>query len=215
MMSIELISKRFPGFEKELLEEMAKEADIKQVHEGDVMVRTGQHLRSGILVAEGVLKVYREDDAGGEYFIYYLEAGGACAISLVCTTGAEPASLMAKAVTDATIILIPASCIEKWMGKYKSWSQFAIDCYKDRFEELLKTIDHVAFKSMDERLLYYLRQYQIKLQTNTVKQSFTEIANDLHSSREVISRLMKKLAEKGAIRLQRKQVEIVNLEMVI
>jgi CRP/FNR family transcriptional regulator len=101
------------------------------------------------------------------------------------------------------------------MGKYKSWAQFAVSSYRDRFEELLQTIDHIAFRNMDERLVFYLRRHQEKFNTNFITTPFTEIAQDLNSSREVISRLMKKLSEKGIVKLHDSKVEFLHLEKAL
>lgn len=205
----------FPTLEKPLIAEMIKVADIKTLQAGEILIRTGQNIRSAMLVFEGFIKIYREDDQGNEFFIYYLDAGKACAISLVCALGQETSGLMAKAVTPATILSIPLQYVDEWMGKYKSWAQFAVGSYRERFDELLQTIDHVAFRNMDERLLFYLKRHQEKLQTNILSVSFTEIAQELNSSREVISRLMKKLAEKNIIKLHGSKIEIINLEKAL
>jgi CRP/FNR family transcriptional regulator len=147
--------------------------------------------------------------------MYYLNAGKACAISLVCALGTETSGLMAKAVTEATVLSIPLQYVDEWMGKYKSWAQFAVSTYRERFDELLQTIDHIAFRNMDERLLFYLKRHQEKFKTNIISTSFTDIAQDLNSSREVISRLMKKLSEKGIVELHRSHFEILDLEKAL
>lgn len=209
------ISRHFPTFEKELVKELVIAADIKTFSEGQVLMRTGQNIRSAILVLEGLVKVYREDEEGNEFFMYYLDAGKACAISLVCTLGKETSGLMAKAVNESMILSIPLHYVDEWMGKYKSWAQYAVSSYRERFDELLQTIDHIAFRNMDERLVYYLRRHQEKLKSNVVTTSFTEMAQELNSSREVISRLMKKLSDKGVVELHRSHIKIVDLDKVL
>src|SRR5688572_23733248 len=200
------ISKQFPTLEPELIHELMKVSTIKSFEEGDTLMRTGQNIRSAILVIDGLVKIYREDDQGNEFFMYYLDAGKACAISLVCALGKETSGLMAKAMTASTILSIPVQFVDEWMGKYKSWAQFALSSYRERFDELLETIDHIAFRNMDERILFYLKRHQEKFKTNIIATSFTEIAQDLNSSREVISRLMKKLSEKGILQLHRSYI---------
>lgn len=209
------LAMHFPTLEKGLVEEIIKIADVKTLAEGELLMRTGQNIRSTLLVMEGLIKIYREDDHGNEFFMYYLDAGKACAVSLACALGQETSGLMAKAVTPATVLSIPLHYVDAWMGKYKSWAQFAVSTYRERFDELLQTIDHIAFRNMDERLVFYLKRHQEKLNTNLLSVSFTEIAQELNSSREVISRLMKKLAEKGLVRMQGNKVEIVNLEKAL
>src|SRR6476660_4935469 len=209
------LSLQFPGLEKELIEEIVQVADIKSLKEDEILLRTGQNIRSALLVLEGLVKIYREDEQGNEFFMYYLDAGKACAISLVCALGSETSGLMAKAITKATVLSVPVQYVDEWMGKYKGWAQFALSTYRERFEELLETIDHIAFRNMDERLIFYLKRHQEKFHTNIVPVSFTEIAQDLNSSREVISRLMKKLSEKGIVQLHRSQIEIIDLQKAL
>lgn len=209
------LSKHFPSLEKSLIEEIIKVADVKTLAAGELLMRTGQNIRSALLVLDGLVKIYREDDQGNEFFMYYIDAGKACAISLVCALGQETSGVMAKAVTEATLISIPLRYVDEWMGKYKSWAQFALSSYRERFDELLQTIDHIAFRNMDERLVFYLKRYQQQFRTNRIDMTFTEIAQELNSSREVISRLMRKLADRGIVRLMGTHVELVNLEQVL
>lgn len=203
--------RRFPALEKALIEEIVKVADVKTLAAGEMVIRTGQNIRSALLVLDGTVKIHREDDQGSEFFMYYIDAGKACAISLVCALGQETSGLMAKAVTEATLISIPLHYVDEWMGKYKSWAQYAVSSYRERFDELLQTIDHIAFRNMDERLVFYLKRYQQQFGTNRIELTFTEIAQELNSSREVISRLMRKLADKGIVKLMGSHVELVDL----
>jgi CRP/FNR family transcriptional regulator, anaerobic regulatory protein len=209
------LSKNFPSLEKALIEEMVKVGERKRLNEGEVLIRTGQNIRATILVLEGLIKIYREDDMGSEYFMYFLNSGKACAVSFVCSLGQETSGVLAKAVTKATVLTIPPQYVNAWMGKYKTWAQFAVNSYRERFEELLQVIDHIAFRNMDERLVFYLKQYQEKFNTNMVSSSFTEIAQELNSSREVISRLMRKLAERGTIQLHGTHIELVDLNKAL
>ena len=209
------VSRYFPTLEPELVQEIVRVASVKTFSEGEVLMRTGQNIRSAILVLDGLVKIYREDEQGNEFFMYYLDAGKACAISLVCALGQETSGLMARAVNEATILGIPLNYVDEWMGKYKSWAQFALSSYRERFEELLLTVDHIAFRNMDERLVFYLKRHRDQFSTNRIHTSFTEIAQDLNSSREVISRLMKKLSDKGIIQLHRTHIELIDLEKVL
>lgn len=205
-MEIDKIKQRFPGLEEELYDEIMKYASIKQIKAGEILLRVGQTIRSTILILDGLVKLYREDEAGKEFFIYHLDAGQACSLSLVCAAKNETSEVLAKALTDATVLTIPLEYMDKWMSKYKSWYQFVITSYRDRFEELLKTIDAIAFSNMDERLEDYLKKQVVKL-GNNLKMTHQEIANDLNSSREVISRLLKKMEAKNWLIIHRNSIE--------
>lgn len=205
----------FPSLEKELVVEIVRVGEVREIKAGEVIIRSGQNIRSAMLVTSGLIKVYRQDDDGNEYFMYYIDAGKACAISLVCALGVETSGLTARAVTDSSMITIPVNYVSEWMGKYKNWAQFTVLSYRERFEELLQAVDHIAFRSMDERLVFYLKRYLVNTKSNIITTSFTEIAQELNSSREVISRLMKQLSDKHIVRLHRSYVEILDIDKAL
>jgi len=213
MVEEERIRQLFPSFESGLVSNMADKAEVREYRESQMLMRTGQHFRSTMLILEGLVKIYREDDEGNEFFMYYLRPGQACALSMICATRQETSQIKAQAVTDTETISIPLEWMDKWMTEYKSWYHFVLESYRARFEELLVTIDHVAFRNMDERLLFYLKNQQETLGTNRISISITEIAADLNSSREVISRLLKKLSDKGYVRMNRNTLEIIRLDL--
>lgn len=209
----DIVLKQFPQLEQPLLDELLKQSTLKQVEEGEEVMRTGQYIKSTILLLSGLLKVYREDDEGNEFLMYYLEPGSACAMSMMCTARNEKSQIMAKAVLPSEVILVPSHLSEMWLGKYKTWHNFVIASYRQRFEELLQTLDSVAFKGLDERLLFYLKRH-VKVSGKEVRLSHQQIAVELNSSREVISRLLKKLEQTGAITLHRNYIEVHDLEIV-
>ena len=209
------LSTRFPALEEDLIKELFKVGNVKMVKEGDLLMRTGQNIRSALLVINGLIKIYREDSEGNEFFMYYINSGKACAMSLVCAMNQKTSGLMAKAVSNSTIISVPLHDVNEWMGKYKSWAEFAVSSYRERFEEQLETVDHIAFRNMDERLLFHLKRHQKQLGTNLLSIPFTEIAQELNSSREVISRLIKKLVEKGMIKLHGSKIELLNMQNIV
>ncbi|AKD05042.1 Crp/Fnr family transcriptional regulator [Pontibacter korlensis] len=208
-----ILQKQFPQLEQPLLQEILQQSVLRQVEEGDEVLRSGQYIRSTILLLNGLLKVYREDDEGNEFLMYYLEPGNACALSIMCSARTEKSQIMAKAVEPSEVVLIPAQLSETWLGKYKTWQSFVIASYRQRFEELLQTLDSIAFKALDERLLFYLERH-VKVRGTTIKLSHQQIADELNSSREVISRLLKKLEQTGALTLHRSYIEVHDLALV-
>lgn len=205
-MDINNLKGLFPDLEAALIDEIMQQASIREVAAGEILLKMGQTIRSTMLILDGVVKLYREDDEGKEFFIYHLHAGQACSLSLVCAAKHQTSGILAKALTDATLLSIPLQYMDEWMGKYKSWYQFVINSYRSRFDELLKTIDAIAFTSMDERLEYYLTK-QVSQFGNPIKITHQEIANDLNSSREVISRLLKKMEARGWLAVHRSSLE--------
>jgi CRP/FNR family transcriptional regulator, anaerobic regulatory protein len=205
-MNEEELKRLFPTLEEDLFEEMIKHGSIKQVKAGDTLLRVGQTIRSTMLILDGLVKLYREDDEGKEFFIYHLDAGQACSLSMVCAAKHETSEVLAKALTDATVLAIPLDFMEQWMSKYKSWYQFVITSYRNRFEEMLRTIDAIAFSNMDERLEDYIKKQVARL-GNNLKMTHQDIATDLNSSREVISRLLKKMEAKNWLIIHRNSIE--------
>jgi len=204
----ETIQFHFPNFNSQLIEDIEKNATIKSFKAGEVLMRTGQYIKNTVLIISGKVKIYREDEEGGEFFMYYLQPGQACAISLICATKQETSSIMAKVVEDAELIMIPLPLMEKWMANNRTWYEFVIETYRNRFEEVLLVIDNIAFKAMDERLEFYLKRHRDACGCNDVKLSHQEIASELNTSREVISRLLKKMEQRGLVNLHRSHIEI-------
>jgi CRP/FNR family transcriptional regulator len=203
------LSTIFPSFEKAVLAEMQEKMTINSFRAGDKLVKKGQYFRSSLLILEGLVKIYREDDDGNEFFIYYLEPGQACALSMVCASRRETSEVMALAVTDTEVMTIPLDVTDDWMTRYKSWSNFVLASYRERFEELLITLDHVAFRNMDERLEFYLKRQANKMGKH-LQLTHQEIANDLNSSREVISRLLKNMENNKRLILHRSSIEWIH-----
>lgn len=199
----------FPGFEPELIKTLSEDAVVKSFKTGEVIIRTGQYIQNTMLVLSGKIKIYREDDEGNEFFMYYIHPGQACAISLICAAKMETSKILAKAVEDAEVLMLPLNAMEKWMSKYRSWYEFVVNTYRNRFEELLSVLDQVAFRSMDERLEFYLRRHIDNNGSNLIQLSHQEIANELNSSREVVSRLLKKMEQRGMVKLHRNSIEMI------
>jgi CRP/FNR family transcriptional regulator len=202
MLSKETLTKLFPDWEDGLYDAIINEAELKEAKAGTTLLKMGQNIKSAMLVVEGTIKLYQEDETGGEYFIYHLNPGEACAVTLVCNYHHEQSQVLAKAVTDIQYLAIPIEFMEKWLNEFKSWHYFVIKTYRSRYEELLKTIHEIAFKNMDERLEFYILKY-VKQFGKTINLTHQEIANDLNTSREVISRLLKKMEHNGWIVMNR------------
>lgn len=203
------IKKIFPSFSTELVKDVDANAAIQSFKAGDIIMRTGQYIKNTVLVISGKIKVYREDENGGEFFMYYLQPGQACAISMICATKNEKSQIMAKVVEDVELIMVPLPLMDKWMMQHRSWYEFVIDTYRSRFEEVLEVIDSIAFRAMDERLEFYLKRHADVCGCKELKLSHQEIASELNTSREVISRLLKKMEQRGIVALHRNNIELL------
>lgn len=210
-MNDDRLRKSYPLFEEGLVDEIEEAGEYKTFKANEVLMRKGQFIRSTMLVLNGLIKIYREDDDGNEFLMYYLKPGEACALSMVCAAKHEASPIMAKTVAETEVMMVPVDIMSEWVSKYKSWYLFVIETYRTRFDELLITLDNVAFRSMDERLEFYLKRARDVQQTNMIEISHQEIANELNSSREVISRLLKKMEQKGRLSLHRNVIELKTL----
>jgi len=197
--------------EPALLNEMERYCITKTLEAGNNFIDIGDDVVAMPLLVDGVIKVVREDNAGNEILLYYLNGGDTCASTLSCCMERAQSEVRATVIETVTTIMVPIQCMEDWMKKYAGWRSFIMQSYRIRFEELLHTIDSIAFKKMDERLVDYLIQLSEERNTHILLGTHQEIADDLHTSREVVSRLLKQLEKLGKVRLSRNKIEIIEL----
>lgn len=198
-------------FEDELLQEIDHVGTFKEINEGDQLIEIGTYVKSMPLLISGVIKVLREDEDGDELLLYFLERGHTCAMTLSCCLGQTKSEIRAIAETQAQLIMIPIQKMEEWTSKYKSWRNFVFNSYHQRLNEMLETIDDIAFKKMDERLLKYLKEKARVTNGQIIYNTHQEIAYDLHTSRVVVSRLLKTLENLGKIELQRNHIKLIDV----
>lgn len=197
-------------FEPELQDEINKVGKIISVKAEDVIMDYGQIIRGIPLVLSGSIKIYRMDEDGKELLLYYVNSNESCAMTFTCCMEQKPSEIKAIAEEDVTMISIPVEYMDKWMMKYTTWKNFIMGTIHDRFNELLKTIDLIAFQKLDERLRHYLEQKAKNLGTKLLNLSHEQIATDLATSRVVISRLLKALENEGLLLLYRNQIKLLS-----
>ncbi|MDF4222689.1 MULTISPECIES: Crp/Fnr family transcriptional regulator [Maribacter] len=198
-------------FEEELINEIVQVGTFKEIPEGYKLMDIGDFVRGMPLLISGAIKILREDEDGDELLLYYLEKGDTCSMTMACCMGDNKSEIRAIAEMDTKLIIVPIQKMEEWTTKYKSWRNFVFNSYHERLNELLSTLDNIAFQKMDERLIGYLKEKARVTKDNIIHNTHQEIAYDLHSSRVVISRLLKKLEEMGKIKLHRNYLEILDL----
>ncbi|APS39456.1 MULTISPECIES: Crp/Fnr family transcriptional regulator [Salegentibacter] len=198
-------------FEDDLIEEIAQVGSLQYVVAGEKIIEIGDYVKMMPLLMEGAIKVMREDKDGDELLLYFLERGDTCAMTLSCCLGQTKSEIRAVAERDTKLIMIPIEKMEEWTSKYKSWRDFVFESYHARLNEMLETIDTIAFMNMDQRLMKYLQDKAKINQNEVIAATHQQIAYDLHTSRVVISRLLKKLEIDGRIKLQRNSIEVLEL----
>jgi len=208
----ELIHQNFPFFkEPELVDAIANVAKEVHVKEGDSIIKIGEFIKSTPLITKGLLKIIRQDENGHEILLYYLDGGNTCVMTVTCCMKQEKSKIKAIAEVDTDLLLIPFHYMDEWMRNFRSWRNFILQTYSARFEEMLSALDSVAFESLDNRLLRYLADRELALNSTEFHITHQQIALELNSSREAISRLLKKLETNGNIQLGRNKIKLINV----
>ncbi len=206
------INNLFAGIlQPELLVEMEAKSLLHVYDAEEFILHVGDQMTFIPIILEGSIKVVRENNDGEELLLYYIEGGDTCAMTLQCCMRKTKSEVKALAIESSIVLMIPIEFMEIWMEKYASWRAFILQSYHARMMELLETIDAMAFMKLDERLLKYLSD-QAKI-TGSLELSLThqQIAEDLNSSRVVISRLLKQLEVKGGIQLFRNKIVLATI----
>jgi len=202
-----LLKDKFPDiYEPDARAAILSESQIMELKAGDVLLEIGSNIRIIPLVLSGLIKILREDTDGNELLLYYVEPGETCAMSLTCCSGDSTSTVRAVTEEDTVILAVPVRRMDSWTEQFKSWKTFVLLTYQRRFEELLKAIDAVAFQKLDDRLVLLLQEKSRMQGSESINTTHQEIANELHSSREVISRLLKKLEKDGKLALGRNKI---------
>jgi CRP/FNR family transcriptional regulator len=209
MVSKELLQPFSYLFDDEILQNISEVSKLIEFQKHDIIIDIGQELNFVPLLIMGNIKVLREDSNGDELLLYVLESGDTCAMSLTCCMSRSSSKIRAIADTDVKVIMIPIAQMRQWFNTNESWRNFILQSYQVRFDEMLETIDTLAFMKMDQRLFKYLTD-KVKLASSTCLEiTHLEIAEDLHTSRVVISRLLKQLEKENKIKLARNSITVL------
>ena len=196
-------------FEKELLDEIEIKGVPVSVKAGATIMDVGQTVRTMPIILSGSIKVSRTDEDGREILLYYVNPNESCAMTFTCCMQQHASEIKAVAEEDVEMLAIPVGIMDEWMAKYPSWKSFVMRTVQNRFHELLKTIDQIAFQKLDERLVNYLKEKAKTTGSTLINISHEQIAKELASSREVISRLLKKLETDKKLLLYRNQIKLL------
>lgn len=192
----------FPLFDEALAKYIHEYGEEKTFSAGEELMKPGQFFKYAMLIVNGKVKLYREGEDGEEFFMYFLESGEACALSMLCMARNQASTVMALAVDTTDVVMIPIQQMDTLMKSFPAWYHFVVETYRKRFEEMLTVVDQIAFKNMDERLEWYLKR-QADVLGNDLMLTHQQIAQDINSSREVVSRLLKKLEKNGKVSTER------------
>ncbi len=196
-------------FEPALIKEMHQFGEVKHFKEGDIIMDYGKYIRMMPIVIKGTVKVFRMDENGKEILLYYLSSNESCSMAYSCCVEAKKSEVKAIAEDDVELIAIPYIKLDEWLCKYSSWKNYIMHSFNERFLELLKSIESIAFHKLDERLIAYLKEKQRLSGSSVIKASHYLIADELATSRVVVSRLLKQLENDGKILLYRNEIKLM------
>ena len=198
-------------FEEKLITEIKQLGTLKKVKEDSTIIEVGDYIKSIPLLISGAIKILREDEKGEELVLYYLEKGDTCAMTLSCCMGQTKSKIRAVAETNVELIMLPKEKMTEWLGKYKTWQAYILQSYHNRLDEFLEALDTIAFLKMDERLFKYLKDKAMVTHNDILNVTHKQISEDLHTSRVVVSRLLKKLENENKIQLFRNSIKVLEL----
>lgn len=210
MLDKKLLLKHFQSlFEEDLLDEMAEIGQIKSFEANEILIELDQSITHMPLLLHGAIKIMRDDENDGELLLYYLEKGDTCAMTMSCCLGKKTSNIRATAETDGEMIFIPVQKMDEWLARYPSWRAFVFNSYQDRLDEMLRSIDNLAFNDSKGRLTHYLIEVASVNQSRVINKTHAEIAYELNTSRVVVSRLLKVLEKEGFLDQQRNSISIL------
>ena len=196
-------------FEEALLEEITRVGTLREVPADFELMDIGEPIKGVPLMLSGAIKISREDINGDELLLYYLEEGDSCTMTMAWEMGQQKSQIRAVTELPSQLIMIPLNAIEDWSSRFPSWRKFIFQSYHKRMEELLATVDSIAFDQLEKRLWAYLVEKKRITKMNTLSITHQTIAQEIHSSRVVISRLLKRLEVDQKIRLHRNAIELI------
>jgi len=196
-------------FEPELITEINQFGILQNFSEGDLIMDYGKYIRMMPIVLKGTIKVLKMDDNNNEILLYYLSNNESCSMAYSCCLEAKKSEVKAIAEDDVEIIAIPHIKLDEWLCRFPSWKNYIMRGFNDRFAELLKSIESIAFHKLDERLVSYLKEKKRLGGSSVIKASHHLIADELATSRVVVSRLLKQLENEKKIILYRNEIKLL------
>lgn len=206
----DLKKKLLPIFERQLVEEIIESGEVMSLREGDVVMDYDKKVTFLPLVLSGTIRVMRRDEEGREILLYYLSNNESCAMAYACCMEAKKSEVKAVAEDNVELIRIPHNKLDEWLVKYPSWKSYIFNSFAHRFNEMLKSLESVAFHKLDERLVKYLRNKAKVSGKNSIQLSHNQIAEEMGTSRVVISRLLKQLENDNKLVLYRNEIKLLS-----
>lgn len=196
-------------FEKALVDEILALGNIREFKEGETIMDYGMPVKFMPLIISGTIKVMKNDEDNREILLYYLSNNESCAMAYTCCMEAKKSEVRAIAEDTVLLIPVPHEKLDEWLCKYSSWKSYIFNSFTQRFNELLKSIESIAFHKLDERLITYLIDKTKITGKTSIPLSHNQIAEEMGTSRVVISRLLKQLENDKKLLLYRNEIKLL------
>jgi len=196
--------------EAKLIDEIISIGQIMTFKEGDIIMDYGKNIKSMPLILSGTIKVMKRDEENREILLYYLGSNESCAMAYTCCMEAKKSEVKAIAEDNVELIQIPHEKLDEWLTKYPSWKSYIFNSFTQRFNELLKSLESIAFHKLDERLINYLKNKANVYGKTSINLSHNQIAEEMGTSRVVISRLLKQLENDKKLILYRNEIKLLS-----
>jgi len=196
--------------ETNLVNEIMKTGKMLKFNEGDIIIDYDKNIKSMPIILSGTVRVMKRDETGREILLYYLSSNDSCAMAYTCCMEARKSEIKAIAEDNVELISVPHEKLDEWLVKYPSWKSYIFNSFTQRFNELLKSLESVAFQKLDERLVNYLKNKTKVSGKKVVSLSHQQIADELGTSRVVVSRLLKQLENDKKVILYRNELKVLN-----
>lgn len=193
----------------EIKEKLYKYGTIKKIPEGNIIVDENDTIYSIPIVLTGSINVYRSEEDGRELLLYDIKSGESCIMSFLGGIHQDTSKIRAITEEETEILFIPINRVSQLIKEYPEWLDYIFRLYHKRFEELLEVVNTVAFKKMDERILNFIQKKCSNSASKVIQITHEQIANELGTSRVVVSRLLKQMEEEGLVLLGRNKITLV------
>lgn len=211
MEAIKIIKKTFPqlAISQALLQEISDIGILKSFKKDTVLLKEDSFVKVVPLVISGLIKIYKEEENGNEVLLYYIKPGETCIVSIITAEKNEKSNVKGVVEEDVEVILIPKEKLYNLRKNFPGWNLFVYHSFNEKFDEVIDMVKVLTFSNKEKRLFDFILKKAALNNSNFIHKTHQEIANELGSSREVISRLLKKLEKEGKVSLAQKEIRIL------
>lgn len=194
--------------EPEFKEELLQHGKLLSFNKGDIIVRDGQYVKFLPIVLKGAIRVFQQSE-DREILLYYVRAEETCTMSLAAAYFNNKSTSHGVVTEPTDVLIFPASLIDQWQLKYPSWNRYVMQMFRTRYDQLISSFQGVAFEHIDARVLEYLKSTARKEDSQFVNLSHQQLADELGTTRVVISRILKEYERQKKIKLFRGKIELL------